>query len=890
MGDLLSIGTTGLLAAQKSLDTIANNIANASTPGYNRQVTLLDTLPSVKIGNSFQGSGVNIQGTERIVDNFVIQSLRVQQSNLSESESYNDILNQIDLLLADPSLGITDGLSNVFNSIQEITNDPGSIPARQLFITQSEILESRINELSRQISEQFNVVNSQIVENVNTINSLSHQIASINLEIQNLGNASFASAPNDLYDQRENLLLTLSQYVSLSTSVQDNGAINVFIGNGQSLVIGDEVVTLGTRPDAMNVLNTNIVTVNGSFTQDITNNFQGGEIGGLLNVRNNILPQALNSIGRIAISIAMTFNDQHKQGIDLNGNIGTNLFNDPNSYDSMLRRVLQNSNNIGNAIFGVTIDPINAKDDMSIIFSDATNIVAAGSLTPITPGMLIINGVNVRATVVGDDTVSTTDAKGSAIAISKAINSQSTANMVKAIPQPTVVYLGQFTPGALVAGNMTLNGINVISTGADEATLIQDINALTTQTGITAIGDGNLNITLVAEDGRNIEMAKTVNTAAATFSYFNTHTGGAVDNVVRSSIKLESLQHGSIKVGGFSPSSVGFTLGSYPQTYSSLSTNDYQLSFDGSMYTLRRSPDMTIVGQSVAPSFAVDGFTLSLQSGVAVQGDSFFIQPTRSASRDFTFNLTDPMELAMALPVIANAELSNRGSGQITVTEITNTSGSPAGTASVLGNAFAQAGDLTPPIRIEFTSATTYRVYDVSGGLPGVQIGPEQAYDPTDPTNEVFPISGVVNNAPPGPNPTYTYDPGYRIAIAGVPQMGDVFTIGYSSNPVGDNRNGLLMAGLQFVKTMINNTATFQDSYTQFVGTMGGQAAQAQINLESKQSIMQAMQSRRNEISGVNIDEEAANLLKFEQAYQATAQVIVIAKGVFDSLLRAIGG
>jgi flagellar hook-associated protein 1 FlgK len=244
----------------------------------------------------------------------------------------------------------------------------------------------------------------------------------------------------------------------------------------------------------------------------------------------------------------------------------------------------------------------------------------------------------------------------------------------------------------------------------------------------------------------------------------------------------------------------------------------------------------------------------------------------------------------MALPVLANSALENKGSAEITVTEITNTTGLPVGNANVLGNAFSVPGKLTPPIMIQFTSATTYQIYNISNGEPGTPIGPEQQYSPTSMSNEIFPVSGVVNSTPPGPNSTYVYDPGYRISISGVAQMGDVFTIGFNTDPSGDNRNGLMLANLEFTQTMVNGTSTFQDAYAQFVGLVGGQAEQAFIDYESKQSLMLTIELRRNEISAVNLDEEAANLLKYEQLYQATAQVIVASKLIFDALLSAIGG
>ncbi len=598
-------------------------------------MTVLESLPSQQVGNSYVGSGVTVQGTKRIVDTFIVQSLWSQQSNLSQSDAYNNILKQIDLLFSDPSLGISEGLSTVFNSLQDVINDPGSIPARQIFITQNQMFQNIVNEIYTQIFAEFSDVNSQIVQDVNMINSLSQEIAAINFQIQNLANTNFASAPNELYDNRENLILTLAEYVGLTTSTQDNGAVNVFIGSGQALVINDQATVLTTIADPSNVINTNIAIIDSSYTQDITNFIQGGDIGGLLNIRNDVLPQALNSLGSIMISIAMALNEQHVQGLDLNGNLGVNIYNDPNDYNAMLGRAIESTNNTGSAVFGVSIDPISISNNISSVFSNASNIVNAGTLNPLIYGLLSINGVNVRSATAADDTVSTTDSLASAIAISNAINSQSSSNLVTAIPQPNVVYLGQFSPGALAAGNLTLNGVNIISTGVDEDTLLQDINTLSTQTGIIAVGDGNFNITLIAEDGRNIELAKTVNSTGATFTYFDLNAGGPFDNVVRANVKLVSQQDGSISIGGSSPSLVGFTSGTFPQTYSSLTTNDYQLFYDGSMYILTSLPDMAIVAQSATPSFSVDGFTLNLVSGTAAKGDIFSIIPTRYGARDF---------------------------------------------------------------------------------------------------------------------------------------------------------------------------------------------------------------------------------------------------------------
>ncbi|HRE31975.1 MAG TPA: flagellar hook-associated protein FlgK, partial [Candidatus Berkiella sp.] len=261
MSDMLSIGTTGLGAAQKSLDTISHNISNANTPGYSRQTTLLAARESVQMGQSFTGTGVDVRGTRRIVDNFLTSSLQNQQSNYSEFDSYSQIINQLDNVFSDPSTGISNVLNSFFNSIQDLNASPDSASARQLLLSQAQVLETRFLDLSERISSQFYNINTQLNGAVNQINSLSEQIAQINVKIVNTSSNAFAEAPNDLLDLREELVLQLSQYVSTSTTIQDNGSMNVFIGNGQAVVMNGTNNRLTAFPNTLDATRTDIAII-----------------------------------------------------------------------------------------------------------------------------------------------------------------------------------------------------------------------------------------------------------------------------------------------------------------------------------------------------------------------------------------------------------------------------------------------------------------------------------------------------------------------------------------------------------------------------------------------------------------------------------------------------
>ena len=348
---------------------------------------------------------------------------------------------------------------------------------------------------------------------------------------------------------------------------------------------------------------------------------------------------------------------------------------------------------------------------------------------------------------------------------------------------------------------------------------------------------------------------------------------------------LSSTQ--SMNITGNNLSSIGFSSGTTPIENSGLTLDNYSLSFDGTFYTLRRQFDDSVVVQSISSAIKVDGMTISIESGSMNIGDSFAILPTRNAALEIKAIIKDPKQLALAYPVATSASLNNAGTGIMKVSNVVDTSGMPVSTSSRLGNAFQTAKQLSPPIQIEFISDTVFRVYNVGNGFPGVQIGSDQIYDPASGTHEVFPISGVVDNALPGPNSTYVYDPGYRISLEGVPKTGDIFSIGFNQDGSGDNRNRIEMLGIQLDKLINGGHATLQDSLSQSVSDIASQASQASTNSEASKSFLDALETRRNNISGVNLEEEAANLLRFEQSYQAIAQLFSVARSLFDTLIGA---
>jgi len=327
---LANIGVSGLRTAQAQLLTTSHNIGNASTPGYNRQQAIASTnIPDMR-GNGFVGQGVQVSTVQRIFSQFLFtQSLQTQNQS-SQLDSYYNEIKQLDNLLADTSSGLTPALHAFFNAVQDVAANPASVPSRQAMLSNAEALAGRFQSMDQRFSEVREGVNSQLTSSVDEINSLAKQIGRMNLNIQTVEGSSGGQPANDLRDQRDALIRDLSKLANVSVVRQDNGHHNVFIGNGQALVVGSETMTLKTVPSREDPQRLTVAMDLGSKTVLIPEHqLQGGSMGGLIAFRNETLDPAQNEFGLLALGLAKTFNDQHRLGQDLSGLLGEDFFKVP---------------------------------------------------------------------------------------------------------------------------------------------------------------------------------------------------------------------------------------------------------------------------------------------------------------------------------------------------------------------------------------------------------------------------------------------------------------------------------------------------------------------------------------------------------------------------------
>ncbi|GAB4290854.1 MAG: flagellar hook-associated protein FlgK [Thiohalomonadaceae bacterium] len=327
MADILSTGVSGLLAFQRSLATTSHNITNVNTEGYSRQRTNLATRIPEPTGAGFIGTGVKVSSVERMYNQFLAVQLRTQTSNLTRLDSFYQLSSQVDNLLADPNAGLAPSIQQFFNAMQGVADNPSSIPARQVLLSQAESLAYRFQAIDQRLASLRDVVNTSVRNTVNDINTLSQSIAKVNQSIVLAQAQSGGQQPNDLLDQRDLLVRQLAERVPVTTVMQDDGAMNVFIGNGQVMVLGMDYNQLEVIPSDYDSFTLRVaLTSSAGAGPDVTDFLNGGTIGGLLSFRKDLLEPAQNALGRIAIGLSEAINAQHQQGLDLNNELGGDFF------------------------------------------------------------------------------------------------------------------------------------------------------------------------------------------------------------------------------------------------------------------------------------------------------------------------------------------------------------------------------------------------------------------------------------------------------------------------------------------------------------------------------------------------------------------------------------
>ena len=324
MADLLSTSVSGLLAFQQALDVTSNNISNSATPGYSVETANLVEQPGQFTGSGFSGGGVAVQSTTRAYSAQLTQQVRSSQSSYSSFNTLATQAQQIDNMLSDSTTGLSTSLQNFVNSLQTVSTSPSSTPARQALLNQGQALAQQLQSYDSQINQYGSQLESQISTDVAQINTLSTNIANLNQQIA--AASASGQTPNQLLDQRGTMIDQLSKYISVQTVPQSNGMTNVYIGNGQALVSSGTAQQLTTLPGTYNPTELGIGIQSSTGVTNLTTEMSGGELGGLLSARSQVLDPTQSALGQISVAVATLVNQQQTSGMTLNGTAGQPMF------------------------------------------------------------------------------------------------------------------------------------------------------------------------------------------------------------------------------------------------------------------------------------------------------------------------------------------------------------------------------------------------------------------------------------------------------------------------------------------------------------------------------------------------------------------------------------
>ena len=408
MPDILNIAVSGLLTYQRSLSTTSHNIANVNTPGYSRQSAQLEAQVPISLAKTFYGSGVAVEQVQRSYNQFLTREVRDTTSAHASAFRFSELAGHIDDLLADPDGGISPVLHGFFEAVQDVADDPASTTARYAMIGAADSLTARFDSIDQRLTDLTRNTAADLADLVDEINNLVIGIRDINSALHD----SYSSGPPtqqaaDLLDQRDHLLDELAQRVDINIIREQENYLTIFIGNGQTVLTGESAFGLSVVPDVADPTQ-DVIVYNGlNVNVDMSTQVSGGELGGLLDFRRNVLVPTRNALGRTAIGLAETVNAQMRDGMDLNGNLGQDFF----SYRAP--QSIAYTSNTGSATVAAAVSDVTGltADDYLLAFDGANWTLTSDSGSSATvangaPATLVFEGLTLTidgATAVAGD-------------------------------------------------------------------------------------------------------------------------------------------------------------------------------------------------------------------------------------------------------------------------------------------------------------------------------------------------------------------------------------------------------------------------------------------------------------------------------------------------------
>jgi flagellar hook-associated protein 1 FlgK len=477
MSGIFNIGVRSLQANQAALQTTGNNIANVNTPGYSRQSVVVQTVQGQYTGGGYIGAGVDISTVQRQHSEFLTRQAALSSSVAASDTERLAQLRQLEDVFQGGEAGLGSAISDMMNAFSDVANAPTDLSARAVVLTRVDEATARIRTAESRMTDLRRGVGSELASAVASVNSLAARISKVNQEIARTNGSG--QAPNDLLDQRDQLIKDLNGYVQTSSVAADDGTVSIFLASSQPLVLGTSVRPVALGTDAFgDPSKAKLTLTQGSSTTVLEEaTLGGGKLAGLLRFQNSDLQDAGQLLGRLALAIGTAVNAQHRLGLDLKGAAGGDLIQMGPIPDGRPAK-----SNTGNATVAVVVQTIPSSGASSLLASDyQINFTgsSAGSVTRLSDGLVTeftttpikIDGLDLTITgtaAQGDSfllkpfsavaaTIATAFASPGALAMSSPVAARAGSNnlgtlalaslVTRSVPAPAAVTLTFTAPG-----------------------------------------------------------------------------------------------------------------------------------------------------------------------------------------------------------------------------------------------------------------------------------------------------------------------------------------------------------------------------------------------------------------------------------------------------------
>ena len=882
---LLNIGASGLLASQTAINTTGHNIANANVEGYSRQQAVPQTRSAIYDQSGFIGTGVDVETIRRITDQFINQQVLIDHASYAESDTLASQLSNLEVLIGDDDTGLTKTLDDFFISLQALANDVSSDSTRQVVLSQAEALVQRFNSVANTLDAQQTMVNRQLSQLTEQVNIQAKKIADLNQQIINRQSGSSDHQLNDLLDQRENALRSLSKLLSFS-SIESGDAINIYIGAGQPLVLdglANKVVTI----DSLDGLANQAIAIifNGRQTE-ITDRISGGSLGGMLQFRDQVLKGLEGGINHLALSLTQMFNLQHRAGVDLNGQQGGNFFSSLNTDSLMGGRITVSSSNgaaltqkasvsvnditrLDDSVFKLALNGTEEPFNYTLTRLDDSEIVASGLLANAYPQKIHTNygfAINLESANLRSGDNFLIDPSANAAKKMKLVV-ESSAALALASP----ISIKPFSTNAGDAKVLVGDTLSVSD---------MDFNSLE-----EFLSSGNLLSPLLIR-----------------FTSPNTYE--VLDNSDSNDPKpfeppIQNQRYEAGRVNQILPYEIGsmYWASNAAQVFTAnvgprgSVTNGYP----GSGFTAETITATTIDPLTGATSISTHTITRNDSADTIANALNSIEGITAMASTSISVNINDDGNdppLLLRLNGVNLNDILPHTNESLAVSINTLFDGQSITAKVENGNLVIQSysGQDLLLSRLGGGVGDQIIVDSINNGPPiGAQVTPGDEVSAggrieliTEKNTTINSSGGLFTDAVAKPMAVFS---GYPLNISGDAVAGDRFEITSDGDGQGDNRNALSLQSLKGLNLLNNNNKTVLEFYRSLMTELGSQTQLAEVSQTSAKLLLDQSQSRRESVAGVNLDEEAARLIEFQHAYSASAQVIDTARDIFQTLL-----